>query len=43
MEKQNLTAKKVKCNNCGYEWNTMSQMFFVSCPRCLIKVKIKKQ
>ena len=31
---------KAKCPKCGYEWNTMSKMFQVSCPKCLFKVKI---
>ena len=33
--------KKVKCLFCGYEWETKSKMFFVSCPSCLKKTKIK--
>ena len=25
---------KAKCQNCGYEWETDSQMIKVSCPSC---------
>ena len=32
---------KAKCNKCNYEWNTKSEMIFVSCPSCNNKVKIK--
>ena len=39
---ENPIAKKVKCNKCGYTWNTLSQMVMVSCPSCLTKVQIKK-
>jgi predicted Zn-ribbon and HTH transcriptional regulator len=34
-----LKAIKMKCNKCGYEWNTLSDKMFVSCPNCLLKVK----
>lgn len=30
--------KKIKCPNCGYEWETTSELMFVSCPSCLKKV-----
>ena len=29
----------MRCNKCGYEWNTKSKMAYVSCPSCLSKVK----
>ena len=32
---------KAKCETCGYEWDTKSKHFFVSCPSCLSKVKIR--
>lgn len=38
-----MEAKKVKCPKCNYEWNTLSQMIFVSCPSCMQKVKIKEE
>ena len=31
---------KAKCNKCSYEWETKSEMIFVSCPSCGSKVKI---
>lgn len=31
----------VKCNNCGYEWETKSELFNVTCPRCGYKTPIK--
>lgn len=36
----NKMSKKIKCQRCQYEWNTESQRMFVSCPRCLTKVKV---
>lgn len=34
----------MKCDKCGYEWETKSSHLFVSCPNCLQKVKnIKKE
>jgi len=30
---------KIKCEKCGYEWDTKSTHIFVSCPSCLKKVK----
>jgi hypothetical protein len=35
-------AIKAKCKRCKYEWNTLSQAYYVSCPRCLTKVQIRK-
>jgi len=29
----------MKCQKCGYEWDTKSKLAFVSCPSCLSKVK----
>lgn len=34
--------KKLKCDKCGYEWETSSENLFVSCPSCLLKVKNKE-
>ena len=31
-----------KCQKCGYEWETNSEMIKVSCPSCGNKVKIKE-
>jgi len=42
MEKPKVT--KMKCLKCGYKWETLSQMMYVSCPNCLYKVKkVKKK
>jgi len=32
---------KVKCDKCGYEWDTKSKHVYVSCPSCLQKVRIR--
>jgi predicted nucleic acid-binding Zn-ribbon protein len=29
----------VKCEHCGYEWDTESQMILVTCPSCGKKTK----
>jgi len=37
---------KVKCKNCNYEWDYKGESkYWVSCPRCLYKVKspLKKE
>jgi len=31
-----------KCQKCGYEWETNSEMIKVSCPSCGNKVKIRE-
>ncbi len=33
---------KAKCTKCNYEWETKSEMIFVSCPSCNNKVKIRE-
>ena len=33
----------MKCNKCGYEWQTKSKLIFISCPSCLQKVKNEKE
>lgn len=30
---------KVKCQACGYEWESNSKLQYVSCPSCLQKTK----
>jgi len=34
--------KTIKCQKCGYEWETNSKMIKVSCPSCGNKVKIRE-
>jgi len=34
---------KTKCKQCGYEWESKSKLFFVTCPSCLRKVELKKR
>jgi len=29
--------KKVKCERCGYEWETKSKLNYITCPNCLYK------
>ena len=36
-----MTETKAHCPRCGYEWNTKSVMFFVSCPKCRKLVDIR--
>jgi len=37
---------KIKCPKCNYEWDTNSELQYVTCPNCRLKVlntlKIKK-
>lgn len=35
-------GKRVKCVHCGYEWRTMSESEWVSCPDCMGKIKIER-
>jgi transposase len=30
---------RVRCSRCGYEWETRSELKYVSCPSCLGKVQ----
>jgi DNA-directed RNA polymerase subunit RPC12/RpoP len=32
---------KIKCDKCGYEWETSSLLGYVSCPNCMQKVENK--
>jgi len=35
---------KLKCQNCGYEWNYNGDAeFYATCPNCMRKVNIEKQ
>jgi len=34
--------RQIKCQRCGYEWITTSEMIYVSCPNCQTKVKTKQ-
>jgi len=36
-----MKGKKVKCQRCEYIWHTMSKNYYVSCPMCMTKVKVK--
>jgi DNA-directed RNA polymerase subunit RPC12/RpoP len=31
----------VKCSHCGYEWDSKSPLFYVTCPKCMKKTKIE--
>jgi DNA-directed RNA polymerase subunit RPC12/RpoP len=37
-----IKEREVVCSKCGYKWKTLSQLENVSCPSCLLKVKINK-
>ena len=32
---------KVKCEKCGYEWETKSKLILITCASCGLKVKNK--
>jgi len=34
--------KEITCKKCKYKWETKSEMYSVSCPRCGSKVVLKK-
>lgn len=34
---------KIKCDKCGYEWDTKSKLQNVCCPSCLQKVRINRE
>lgn len=36
-----MLKMKVRCKNCGYEWETKSQMVLVSCSSCGNKVRVR--
>jgi anaerobic ribonucleoside-triphosphate reductase len=31
---RNEVGTPIKCTCCGYEWKTLSEHFYVPCPRC---------
>jgi len=37
-----IKKTKLKCNHCGYEWGTSSNMIFVTCPSCRLKIDKSK-
>lgn len=36
-------VKEVVCKKCWYPWETKSEMYYVSCPKCGSKVYIKEE
>lgn len=34
-----MTVMKIKCEHCGYEWDSESKMLLVTCPNCGKKTK----
>jgi len=34
---------KIKCPKCKHEWETKSKLKMVTCPSCLLKVKVEKK
>jgi len=42
IKQKEIETKKMKCNHCGYEWNTRSEKLFVCCPNCLNKIKVEE-
>jgi len=38
--------KELKCHHCKYKWirrNPTTDLYYVTCPRCYYKVKIKQE
>ena len=33
---------KIKCTNCGYDWEYKGQLDYTTCPNCQKKTKTKK-
>ncbi len=33
---------KIKCPKCNYEWDTTSEMMFITCPNCRLKIENKQ-
>ena len=31
--------EKIKCSKCGYEWETKSELMFVTCPNCQLNTR----
>jgi len=34
---------EIRCLNCGYEWETKSELRFVTCPNCRLKTKNREK
>jgi len=34
---------KMRCPKCGYEWETKSELIYITCPSCQRKVKINNE
>jgi len=37
---RNISGTEIVCRSCGYRWLTQSRNLYVSCPRCLNKVRV---
>jgi len=35
--------RKIKCHLCGYEWETKSEMKYVTCPSCYSKINTQRK
>ena len=35
--------QKTTCPKCDYTWETKSEMFYVTCPKCLRKIEIREK
>jgi len=42
LKKEELTSIQCQNKKCNYFWKTRSKMLYVSCPRCLYKVRVPK-
>jgi len=34
---------RVKCPNCGYEWNYKGKLMYATCPNCKHSVRVRKR
>jgi len=39
----NKMEKKVKCPKCNHEWETKSNLLYVTCPSCLRKIEREQE
>lgn len=37
-----VEIKRIRCERCGYEWDTESQLSYVTCPNCRSSIKIRE-
>lgn len=38
--KEKREPRAIKCPKCGYEWDTRTAMYYVTCPKCAAKIRV---